>query len=55
MVALELLLVIEKERERVVDTYRREMAVFRIGMKAKNARKQLRRRPLLAGRDDGVV
>jgi hypothetical protein len=39
VVALELLLVIEKERERVVDTSRREMAVFRIGMKAKNARK----------------
>jgi hypothetical protein len=34
VVALELLVVIEKERERVVETYRREMAVFRIGMEA---------------------
>src|ERR1700746_1718508 len=55
VVALELLVVVEKERERVVDTYRREMAVFRIGMEAKNARKKLRRCPLVAGRDDGVV
>jgi hypothetical protein len=39
VVALELLDVVEKERERVVDTYRREMAAFRIGMEAKNARK----------------
>ena len=55
VVALELLDVVEKERERVVDTYRREMAAFRIGMEAKNARKKLRRCPLIAGRDDGVV
>ena len=55
MVALELLVVVEKERERVVDMYRREMAVFRIGMEAKNARKKLRRCPLIAGRDDGMV
>jgi len=37
VVALELLVVVEKERERVVDTYRREMVAFRIGMEAKNA------------------
>src|SRR5580704_3629902 len=55
VVALELLVVVEKERERVVDAYRREMAVFRIGMEAKNARKKLRRRPLIAGRDNGVI
>src|SRR5580700_9390600 len=55
MVALELLDVVEKERERIVDTYRREMAAFRIGMEAKHARKKLRRCPLIAGRDDGVV
>src|ERR1700752_245135 len=55
VLALELLVVVEKERERIVDTYRREMAVFRIGMEAKNARKKLRRSPLVAGRDDGVV
>src|SRR5262249_7241502 len=55
VVALELLVVVEQERERVVDTYRREMAAFRIGMEAKNARKKLRRCPLVAGRDDGVV
>ena len=55
MVALELLDVVEKERERAVDTYRREMAVFGIGMEAKNARKKLRRCPLIAGRDDGVI
>src|SRR6516165_7145265 len=42
VVALELLVVVEKECERTVDTYRREMAAFRIGMKAKNARKKLR-------------
>jgi hypothetical protein len=36
MVALELLVVIEKERECVVDTYWRKMPVFRIGVKAKN-------------------
>jgi len=35
MVALELLDVVEKERERVVDTHRREMAAVRIGMEAK--------------------
>jgi len=39
--------VVEKERQRVVDTYRREMAAFRIGMEAKNARKKLRRCPLV--------
>src|SRR5215470_3191497 len=55
VVALELLVVVEKERERIVDTYRREMAAFRIGMEAKNARKELRRCPPVAGRDDGVV
>src|SRR6516165_9129382 len=55
VVALELLLVVEKERERVVETYRREMAIFRIGMEAKNARKKIRRRSLVVGRDDGVV
>src|SRR5262249_41576072 len=55
VVALELLVVIEKKRERVVDAYRCEMAVFRIGMKAENARKKLRRCPLVAGRNDGVV
>src|SRR5215468_12138848 len=55
VVALEPLVVVEKERERVVDTYRREMAVLRIGMEAENPRKKLRRRPLIAGRDDGVV
>src|SRR5215468_7461288 len=55
VVALELLSVVEKERERVVDTYGREMAAFRIGMEAKNARKKLRRCPLVAGRDDSVV
>src|SRR5215472_5071725 len=55
VVALELLVVVEKKRERVVDTHWREMAVFRIGMEAKNARKKLRRCPLVAGRDDGVV
>ena len=37
VVALELLVVVEKERECVVDTYRREMAAFWIGMEAKNA------------------
>ena len=55
VVALELLVVVEKKRERVVDTYRCEMAAFRIGMKAKNARKKLRRCPFVASRDDGVV
>jgi hypothetical protein len=55
VVALELLLVVEKERERVVDAYRREMAVFRIGMEAKNSREKLRRCPPVAGRDDGVI
>src|ERR1700747_1325322 len=51
VVALELLVVVEKERERVVDTYRGEMAAFRIGMEAKNARKKLRRCLLVAGRE----
>src|ERR1700756_2793055 len=55
VMALEVLAVVEKERERVVDTYRRELAPFRIGMEAKNARKKLGRCPLVAGRDDGVV
>ena len=45
VVALKLLVVVEKEGERVVDTYRREMAAFRIGIEAKNAREKLRRRP----------
>src|SRR5262252_1802841 len=40
VVALELLVVVKKERERVVDTYRREMAAFQIGIEAKNARKK---------------
>jgi len=51
MVALELLVVIEKERE----TYWRKMPVFRIGMKAKNPREKLGRCHLIAGRDDGMV
>jgi hypothetical protein len=55
VVALELVLVVEKERESVVDTYWRKMAGFRIGIEAKNARKKLRRCPLIMGRDDGVV
>src|SRR6516162_5831365 len=55
MVALELLVVVEKERECVVDTYRRKMPVFRIGVKAKNPRKKLGRCHLIAGRDDGMV
>ena len=55
VVALELLLVVEEECERVVDTYRREMVAFRIGMEAKNACKKLCRCPLVARRDDGVV
>src|ERR1700756_2272428 len=55
VVALELLVVAEEECERVVDTHRREMVAFRIGMEAKNAGKKLRRCPLVAGRDDGVV
>src|SRR6516165_5580215 len=55
VVALEFLVVVEKQRERIVDTYRCEMAAFRIGMKAKNARKKLRRCPFVASRDDGVV
>ena len=55
VVALELLFVVEKERERVVDTYRCEMAAFRIGMEAKNARKKLRRCSLIASRNYGVV
>ena len=40
VVALELLVVVEKECECIVDTYRCEMAAFRIGMEAKNARKK---------------
>jgi hypothetical protein len=32
VVTLELLVVVEKERERVVDSYRREMAAVRIGI-----------------------
>src|SRR5262249_20955783 len=46
VVALELLVVVEKERERVVNTYRREMSAFWISMEAKNARKKLRCCPL---------
>ena len=53
--ALELFVVVEKKCERVVDTYRREMVAFRIGMETKNARKKLRRCRLVVGRDDGVV
>jgi hypothetical protein len=37
VVALELLVVVERECERVVDTYRREMRAFRIGTEAKDA------------------
>src|SRR5580704_5179398 len=55
VVALEVLVVVEEECERVVDTYRREMVAFRIGMEPKNACKRLGRCPLVAGRDDGVV
>ncbi|WP_208610718.1 hypothetical protein [Bradyrhizobium shewense] len=51
VVALELLVVVEKERERVVDTYRREMSTFRIGLGAKNARKKTA--PLRACRGRG--
>src|SRR4029077_13879949 len=52
---LELLVVVKEECERVIDTYRREMVAFRLGMKAKNACKKLRRCLLVAGRNDGVV
>src|SRR6516162_10215887 len=45
VVALELLFVVEKERERVVDAYRREMIAPWIGMEAKNERKKIRRFP----------
>ena len=38
VVALELLVVVEEECERVVDAYRREMVAFRIGTEAKNTR-----------------
>src|ERR1700741_2107307 len=55
MVALELLLVVKKERKRVVDTHRREMTAFLIGVVAENACKKFCRCPLVAGRDDGVV
>ena len=55
VVALELLVVVKKERERVVETYRGEMAALRIGMEAKNPRKKLRRSSLVVGRDNGVV
>jgi hypothetical protein len=55
VVALELLLVVEKECERIVDPYRREMALFRIGIEVKNSREKPRRCPLIAGGDDGVV
>jgi hypothetical protein len=48
MVALELLVVIEKERECVVDTYWRKMPVFQIGVKAKNPREKLGRCHLIA-------
>jgi hypothetical protein len=51
VVALELLAVVEKERERVVDTYRREMAAFRIGMEAKNARKKIVPLPSCRGQE----
>ena len=40
MVALEFLGVVEKERERVIDTDRRKMAVFPIDPEAKNACKK---------------
>src|SRR5215510_16377651 len=55
VVALELLVVAEKERERVVDTYGCEMAILRIGMEAKDPRKKLCRCPPITGGDDGVV
>src|ERR1700730_17372741 len=55
VVARELRVVVEKERERVVETYRREMAAYRIGIEAKNARKKVRRGPLVLGRVDGVA
>src|SRR5262249_41756142 len=51
----ELVGVIEKQREGVVDAHRREMAVGRIGLQAKNPREELRRGLLVAGGDDGVV
>ena len=49
VVALELLVVVEKERERIVDTHRREVAAFRIGMKAKDARKKIAPLPSCRG------
>jgi hypothetical protein len=49
VVALELLMVVKKERERVVDTYRREVAAFRIGMETKNARKKIEPLPSCRG------
>ncbi len=55
VVAFEVPAVIEKQRERVVDTDRREMAAVRIYLEAENSRKELCRCPLIAGRDDGVV
>src|SRR5690348_11185095 len=42
VVTLELLVVVEKKRERVVDTHRREMVVLRIGAEAKNPCEKLR-------------
>jgi hypothetical protein len=42
LVALELLVVVEEECERVVDAYGREMVAFRIGTEAKNARARWR-------------
>ena len=50
VVTLEFLGVVEQERERVVETDRREMPVLRIGLETENAGKKLRRRPLVAGR-----
>jgi hypothetical protein len=49
VVALELLVVVEKERQRIVDTHRREVAAFRIGMKAKDARKKIAPLPSCRG------
>jgi hypothetical protein len=46
VVTLEFVVVVEKQRERVIDADWREMAAFRIGMEAENTRKKLRRRLL---------
>ncbi len=38
--ALELLVFVEKERERIIDAYQLEMAAFRIDMETKNPRRE---------------